>query len=330
MKIGAFSGEGCKSSYSDGRSKFLTYTHNDDAWETVGVDYAAKNLVEGCIFINPKGLYENGGTVNGQEVHLCSNINNPGFNFGQRVTVELRNINVSGVGCGENIVDINESNIRVYCYDTFYSCMDFCLFGNDNGVEFSDLIQSAHVVITHCDGAPDSISIECTKVEHKIDLTDVSIPIKDFKVDKRSKESAKYTVHKDVNIVQFSNYGLRLDGKGNPVQSAYLTLNGHKRFNEQEGSYFNYYQPFEYHTRTPKDGICVYSFSLHPEVHQPSGTTNFSRIDSTILWLNIGDCLRKNRRLKLDIARDTKLYIFAWTLNVLRVMGGLGGMAYSN
>ena len=31
------------------------------------------------------------------------------------------------------------------------------------------------------------------------------------------------------------------------------------------------------------DSICVYSFALKPEEHQPSGTCNFSRIDSAEL-----------------------------------------------
>lgn len=330
VKVGAFNGEGNKSSFSGGRGKFLTYTHDDDAWLTLAVDYAAMNLAEGCVFVNPSNLSGTTGQINGQPAHLCSHKNNPGYNDGQRVRVELRNNNVTGLANGECLADINETNIKVWCYDTLFSSIDFSLFGNNNGVELSDMIDYAKVIVSHNDGHPSSISIECVEVRHRLSLTDLSVPVEDFAFDYRSSDSSKYTFHKDVTVTQPNNYGLRLDGKGNPVQSANIQLNGHDRFKIQEGSYFNYYQTKNHHTRTPADGINVYSFALHPEKHQPSGTTNLSRIDSTILNINFADSLRLQSRLKLDIARDSLLYIFAFSYNVLRVMSGMAGLAYSN
>jgi hypothetical protein len=330
MKVGAFSGEANRNSFSGGRGKFLCYTHEDDKWLSDAVDYACKNLAEGSIFIGPEGLTENTGSINGQDVHLCSKVNNAGYNDGQRFTVELRNNNVTGLANGECIDDINETNIRVYAYDTLFSSLDFSLFGNNNGVELSDMIQNAHIVVSHSDGALDSIAIEAVDCTHRLSLTDLSVPVEDFEVDNRSRDSARYTVHKDVTVTQPCNYGLRLDGKGNPVAAAKIELNGHDRFDVREGSYFNYYQPYHHHTRTPADGINVYSFAISPEKHQPGGTTNLSRIDSTILSVDFADSLRFNNRLKLDIARDTRLYIFAWSYNVLRVMSGMAGLAYSN
>ena len=67
------------------------------------------------------------------------------------------------------------------------------------------------------------------------------------------------------------------------------------------------------------DYIHVYSFALKPEEHQPSGTCNFSRIDSAIL--------------KCDATYDNEdgvLDIYAINYNVLRIMSGMGGLAYSN
>jgi hypothetical protein len=326
MRVGAFNGEASRTGLSGGRGKFLCYTHDDNLWKTEALDYAAKNLVEGTVFLN---LGSGTLTANGQPVHLCSNINNPGYNDGHRVTVELRNNNVTSLG-SQTLDAINETNIQVFCYDTFFSSIDFSLFGNNNGVELSDMIDSAHVVVSHSDGAETSISIECVRVTHRLDLTDVSIPVEDFSTDLRSGDSRRYCVHKDVSVVQPNNYGLRLDGKGNPTHSANIQLNGHERFKIQDGSYFNYYQPNRHHTRTPADGINVYSFAIHPMKHQPSGTTNLSRIDSTILNVNFGDHLRYNNRLKLDISRDSRFYIFAFSYNVLRVMSGMAGLAYSN
>jgi len=62
--------------------------------------------------------------------------------------------------------------------------------------------------------------------------------------------------------------------------------------------------------------IYCYSFALKPEEHQPSGTCNFSRID--------------NAQLIFDDAPGSNLKVFAVNYNVLRIMSGMGGLAYSN
>ena len=62
--------------------------------------------------------------------------------------------------------------------------------------------------------------------------------------------------------------------------------------------------------------INVYSFALKPEEHQPSGTCNFSRID--------------NAKMIFDTAPGSTVDIYAVNYNVLRIMSGMGGLAYSN
>ena len=110
---------------------------------------------------------------------------------------------------------------------------------------------------------------------------------------------------------------------GNPVDTAKLQLNGHDRFSVREGSYFNLVQPYQHHTRIPSVGINVYSFGLKPEEHQPSGTCNMSRIDNATLQLNLSvEATRGNRTCKVRV--------FATNYNVLRIMSGMGGLAYSN
>ena len=109
----------------------------------------------------------------------------------------------------------------------------------------------------------------------------------------------------------------------NPVVTAKLQLNGQDRFSEREGSYFDVVQPFQHHTRHPDTGINVYSFALRPEEHQPSGTCNFSRIDNATLHL-----LLSHRTVN---GTDTaKVRVYAVNYNVLRIMSGMGGLAYSN
>jgi hypothetical protein len=109
----------------------------------------------------------------------------------------------------------------------------------------------------------------------------------------------------------------------NPVVTAKLQLNGQDRFSEREGSYFNYVQPWQSHTRNPDEGINVYSFALRPEEHQPSGTCNFSRIDNATLQLVLSNAT-------VTGTNTAKVRVYATNYNVLRIMSGMGGLAYSN
>ena len=109
----------------------------------------------------------------------------------------------------------------------------------------------------------------------------------------------------------------------NPVVTAKLQLNGQDRFSEREGSYFDVVQPFQHHTRAPDTGINVYSFALRPEEHQPSGSCNFSRIDNAVLQLVLSSGTVAG-------TATAKVRVYAVNYNVLRVMSGMAGIAYSN
>jgi len=103
----------------------------------------------------------------------------------------------------------------------------------------------------------------------------------------------------------------------NPITKSLLQLNGNDRFAERDGSYFNFVQPFQHHSNIPLNkGINVYSFALKPEEHQPSGTLNMSRIDTAVLSMNS--------------SASGNVNIYAVNYNVLRIMSGMGGLAYSN
>ena len=98
--------------------------------------------------------------------------------------------------------------------------------------------------------------------------------------------------------------------------SAKLTLNGHDRFATRESDYFSKVQRYYHHTdMVTAPTINVYSFALRPEEHQPSGTCNFSRIDNAQI-------------VKVGAAVTPTFY--AVNYNVLRVVSGMGGLAYSN
>jgi hypothetical protein len=119
----------------------------------------------------------------------------------------------------------------------------------------------------------------------------------------------------------------------NPVAFAKLQLNGHDRFAEREGMYFNLVQPYQHHENVPKLGINVYSFCLKPEEHQPSGSCNFSRIDSATVNLTLTKntvqptCACPLTGAATSTTRTAKIKFFAVSYNVLRVMSGMGGLA---
>jgi hypothetical protein len=106
----------------------------------------------------------------------------------------------------------------------------------------------------------------------------------------------------------------------NSIGKAKLMLNGNDRFAERDAMYFTHVQPYQHHTNIPLKAshINVYSFGLKPEEHQPSGTLNMSRIDTAQLKLGPFE----------PAAGQVKIY--AHSYNVLRILSGMGGLAYSN
>jgi len=163
-------------------------------------------------------------------------------------------------------------------------------------------------------------------VESDLTIRDLSYPVESLR-DTRNADMV------DDPFVNQCNWGTLIDGSVNPVDIAQLQVNGHDREEKREGDYFNYLQPDQHHTNTPADGINVYSFALYPELHQPSGTTNLSRIDNTQLCVWFRDktrgCDNELPELPLFNAENT-LHVWGVSYNILRVMSGMAGLAYSN
>ena len=97
-----------------------------------------------------------------------------------------------------------------------------------------------------------------------------------------------------------------------------LQLNGNDRFAKRDATYFTHVQPYQHHENIPTgdNNIHVYSFALKPEEHQPSGTLNMSRIDTATAIV--------------DSPAEGTLNMYAVNYNVLRILSGMGGLAYSN
>ncbi|BCS83121.1 capsid protein 1 [Cotonvirus japonicus] len=161
----------------------------------------------------------------------------------------------------------------------------------------------------------------------KNDLTihDLSVPINKFNEDNRNEYIKRY----DITVWQHHNHGLLIDGSINPTSEAELQLNGQARQSKRSGSWYDTVSPKMHHTRTPNDGLNVFSFAINPEEHQPSCTCNFSRIDTAQLnlWFNH---FANNKFADVFSDNDNKVLIFAINYNVLRIMSGMGGLAYAN
>ena len=163
------------------------------------------------------------------------------------------------------------------------------------------------------------------------------------------------------SVLETINYNIRTNilSKGdNNCATALLKLNGQDRFAKRDGNYFNYIIPYYHYSNSPDTGINTYTFSLKPEEHQPSGTCNFSRIDNATLNVTLHDDTLKTgpvlHPLTTAMLSETggtlisgglptqnpdtmtttngsaKIRIYAINYNVLRIMSGMGGLAYSN
>jgi hypothetical protein len=137
----------------------------------------------------------------------------------------------------------------------------------------------------------------------------------------------------------FTGEGSYIDDAYAPLYSAKLQLNGHDRASERMGTFYNQVQPYQCCGSLPAAGIYMYSFALEPRKHQPTGTCNFSRIDNATLQLTFkGTRTGYSNAKNIDTEdstvdnrnnlRDVK--VFAVNYNVLRIMSGMGGLAFSN
>jgi hypothetical protein len=111
-----------------------------------------------------------------------------------------------------------------------------------------------------------------------------------------------------------------------------LQLNGQDRVPSLPGDYYATVQPFQHHSGATFDdgntagGVYMYSFALKPEEHQPSGTCNFSRIDTATLVFSVDG----QYVVSTDQSYNADVRVYAINYNILRIMSGMGGLAYSN
>lgn len=327
LRNGAFNGSNLKK----GGNRFLAYTHDDARWtsgESCALQEAADNLAKGMIFAKHDDV---GSNVEVKPVQLPA----PGSAHTTYLDFGAGEVMKVTVVVSENPVTHSTLPSSIGSNGEFFvarNALEGLRTKNSGKVDRLGANKIKEVTVS-IDLTPGGESWECYGARadvHELTMGDISVPVSHFATDNRSTTSANGMNPYDVSVVQLSNYGLRLDGAGNPVSEANLQLNGHDRFDPMPGSYFNYVQPDAHHTRTPADGINSYSFALQPEQHQPSGTANLSRIDNTQLNVNFADTIRTNNEVALELFAGALFYVWAINVNVFRVMSGMGGLAYAN
>ena len=103
-----------------------------------------------------------------------------------------------------------------------------------------------------------------------------------------------------------------------PLINGKLIFEGQDLIDIKPAKYFRTVVPYQRHTNTPNNFIYNYCFSTNPEDFQPSGSCNFSRIDSQLLYMEISDQLI-----------DPIITVFATNYNILNIAGGMAGVEYT-
>lgn len=104
-----------------------------------------------------------------------------------------------------------------------------------------------------------------------------------------------------------------------PFTKFQLKLNGQDRFESRSSEYFRLVQTFQRHTSSPVDYIYIYSFGLEPEKLQPTGTCNFSKIDSTEMVFEFVNNIKAGQ-----------IKVYGINYNILKIKNGMSGLLYSS
>ena len=99
-----------------------------------------------------------------------------------------------------------------------------------------------------------------------------------------------------------------------------IVLNGYPRQSKRKGEYYSKVQTYQHHTNIPTgyaNSIHIFSFAIKPELIQPTGTCNFSKINKAQLFINT----RPEDHIKV-------INIYGLSYNIFRIVSGMGGLVF--
>lgn len=114
----------------------------------------------------------------------------------------------------------------------------------------------------------------------------------------------------------------------NIMLDARLQLNNMDRFSAKDFSMFNLINNYQHNNKIPKDGIYVYSFSLHNKEDQPSGTCNMSNFEKKHLYFTLTDKMQKNYQ-DTSSSYQYNFMLYQCYYNILHIQGGVIDLKYA-
>ena len=120
----------------------------------------------------------------------------------------------------------------------------------------------------------------------------------------------------------WTTYTTNIGDEKSPILKSKLLFNNYVRVDDFDSTYYNYLQPLKHCKNSPSVGINNYWFSLFPYEYQPSGTCNMSRIPKIRFEFLIDSYY-------FDNDETYTLSVYALNYNILRIIGGMGNVAYT-
>jgi hypothetical protein len=225
-----------------------------------------------------------------------------------RINLQLKNFNSLWVSNDmENADEILNKDIT---FDQISLLVDYIFLDEDERRYFA---QNKHYYLIE-QIQLSTQSIDITRTENVIDLP-FNHPVKELIWVIQTNEV------KSKN--QWTNYSgdiITLDEEPRPpIKEVVIRFEGVERFETRTEEYFRIVLPWKYHTSVTKNYIYIYSFANEPEKLQPTGTANFSRLDSVNLHIKTSDYLKQS-----DIS------VYAVNYNILRIINGIAGVLFTN
>lgn len=337
--------------YISRNSPFLCYSHTED-WSDA-LQYAAENIISGSVTIGDvaAGPFPS----SAPEVNISSSAYDQ-WNTVNSVNTNTRNTSKfsvftfqAGQGIDDSMAPSDYAKL-LYLQSNPGAATDNVNFKFRRDVftnptvpsyNLGDYVQKFAIIIYYTvinsdgTGKEGTLAYQVKPWEHDIEVRDVSVPVANWNDNRYSAQNSSNYSNMDIWASLPTVTGLLINNKYNTVESGVIQLNGHDRFDRREGAYFHLINTYNYHSSTPTDGTNVYSFALHPEQHQPSGTCNLSRIDNTTISLKLNTDVpnpntQRNPPELSIVGPNSQFYVYDTNYNILRVMSGMGGTAYSN
>jgi hypothetical protein len=134
--------------------------------------------------------------------------------------------------------------------------------------------------------------------------------------------------YRDVSDIPLVNINNHKFYDPNIIESIEIKFNGNTRLDLKNTDYFEKVQPYVHHSRSPKKGILIYSFSIEPDKYQPSGSCNFSHIKKVEFIMKYKNPVEFDSGVYKNVKYNTDMYFVSY--NVLQIMGGMGGLMFGN